>query len=457
MPEGDVLVVGAGILGLSAAYFLAQRGFPVLVLEREAPLACTSDKSTECYRVFWPGEEALASLVGRSLELLGPFGEAARPRPRGYLYVGEAESLFALAQAAPHAGPLRVHPKAATYPSGAEEGMDLVLPGALGEVFPYLAHLKGKAGLHVRKAGWLSAHGLGMALLEALRKAGGRLVAGAFLGLEREGGRPRYARVRRGEEEALWPFAALVLAPGPGLPALLAALDPTLPVAAEPHFKAWFPDPLGLFPGRPPFSSGTKARRFSPRRNRPSCGTRRPLPPSLALCLPEPTVGPRGKASSPFTTHGLRRNSPGLAALPRLRGRGRWPLGGFSPCFLAFGPTWGCGPGWTGGTTCAPQRTCPYWVRWPKGFTSSGPFPVMGLWPPWGRGRPWPGWWRGRTSLPGPGASCLAATKTLAAAPKGRRPGRSFKGRTPLGGLLGPGFPAAPRRGRPRGSGGGRP
>ncbi|BDG15405.1 NAD(P)/FAD-dependent oxidoreductase [Thermus brockianus] len=252
MPEADVLVVGAGILGLSAAYFLAQRGFPVLVLEREAPLACTSDKSTECYRVFWPGEEALASLVGRSLELLGPFGEAARPRPRGYLYLGEAESLFALAQAAPHAGPLRVHPKAATYPSGAEEGMDLLLPGALGEVFPYLVHLKGKAGLHVRKAGWLSAHGLGMALLEALRKAGGRLVAGAFLGLEREGGRPRYARVRRGEEEALWPFAALVLAPGPGLPALLAALDPTLPVAAEPHFKAWFPDPLGLFPRETP-------------------------------------------------------------------------------------------------------------------------------------------------------------------------------------------------------------
>lgn len=248
MPGEGVLVVGAGILGLSAAHFLAEKGLRVLVLEREAPLACTSDKSTECYRVFWPGDEALSALVARSLELLGPFGEVARPQGRGYLYLGEEETPLRMAQEAPLAGPLRVHKEATGYPKGAETGMDLLRPQALGQAFPYLAHLRGVAGLHVRRAGWLSAHGLGMGLLEALRKRGGRLLRGEFCGLEGQGGRPAFARVRFGGVEELLPFAACVLAPGPGLPSLLSLLGLELPLGAEPHFKAWFPDPLRRFP-----------------------------------------------------------------------------------------------------------------------------------------------------------------------------------------------------------------
>ncbi|WP_135257278.1 NAD(P)/FAD-dependent oxidoreductase [Thermus caldilimi] len=253
MPKGaEVLVVGAGILGLAAAYFLARRGLPVGVLEREAPLSCTTDKSTECYRVFWPGDEALGSLVARSMELLEPFAQVARPNRRGYLYVGQEEALLALAEAAPHAGPLRVHRTGASYPKEAVEGLDLLREEGLREAFPYLAHARGMAGLHVRKAGWLSAQGLGMALLEAFRELGGTLLPGEFLGVEPRAGKPAYARVRRGEEEALLPFAALILAPGPGLLPLLKALEPALPVAAEPHFKAWFPDPLGRFPREAP-------------------------------------------------------------------------------------------------------------------------------------------------------------------------------------------------------------
>lgn len=252
MPAHEVLVVGAGLLGLSAAHFLAKKGLRVAVLEREAPLACTSDKSTECYRVFWPGDEALAALVAHSLELLPPFRPTARPNRRGYLYLGEEAALALLAEKAPHAGPLRVHRQGASYPQGAEEGLDLLRPGALGEAFPYLAHLRGVAGLHVRPAGWLSAQGLGMGLLEAFRTLGGSLLHGEFLGLEREGGKPCHARVRQGKREILLPFQALVLAPGPGLPALARALGLDLPLQAEPHFKAWFPDPLGRFPREAP-------------------------------------------------------------------------------------------------------------------------------------------------------------------------------------------------------------
>ncbi|WP_243092479.1 NAD(P)/FAD-dependent oxidoreductase [Thermus hydrothermalis] len=363
MPEEGVLVVGAGILGLSAAHFLAQRGFPVLVLEREAPLLCTSDKSTECYRVFWPGEEALASLVARSLELLGPFAEAARPRPRGYLYLGEAEGLLSLAQQAPHAGPLRVHPKAATYPRVAEEGMDLLLPGSLGEAFPYLAHLKGKAGLHVRKAGWLSAHGLGMALLEALRAAGGRVVAGEFLGLEREGGRPRYARVRWGEEEALWPFAALVLAPGPGLPALLSALDLTLPVAAEPHFKAWFPDPLGLFPREAPLLIWNEPQEIFAPEEKTLFQGEATLAPLLSLLPPGAHARPEGEGFLALYNPWPQAEAPGACGPTPPPWAGEVALRGLFPILPGLRRYLGARPRVDGG----------YYVRTPENLPLLGP------------------------------------------------------------------------------------
>jgi len=337
----EVLVVGAGILGLSAAHFLAERGLRVTVLERGDPLACTSDKSTECYRVFWPGDEALAALVGRSLDLLQGFAAVARPNRRGYLYVGEEEPLLLMAQEAPHAGPLRVHKRALSYPKEAAWGLDLVRPGALGEVFPYLGHLRGRAALHVRPAGWFSAQGLGMGLLEALRQRGGRPIHGEFLELEREGGRPRYARVRRGEEEELWPFSLLVLAPGPGLPGLLAAMGLELPVVAEPHFKAWFPDPLSLFLREAPLIIWNEPQEiFSPEEKAllqeeaglaPLLG---PLPPGahgrpegegfLALCNPFPIEEmPRGCLPTPPPWAGevaLRGLFPLLPRLPAYLG-----------------------------------------------------------------------------------------------------------------------------------------
>lgn len=67
------------------------------------PLSCTSDKSTEAYRLFWPGDEDLAALVRESLDLLSPFAGVARPNRRGYLYVGRLEALaaWALGEEAP--------------------------------------------------------------------------------------------------------------------------------------------------------------------------------------------------------------------------------------------------------------------------------------------------------------------------------------------------------------------
>src|SRR5215471_13303571 len=43
--KGDVTIVGAGIIGLSCAYFLARRGVKVVVLERKLPGAGSSTRN----------------------------------------------------------------------------------------------------------------------------------------------------------------------------------------------------------------------------------------------------------------------------------------------------------------------------------------------------------------------------------------------------------------------------
>lgn len=56
----EVVICGAGIAGIAAAYFLTvQQGIrDVVVVDERAPLSLTSDKSTECYRNWWPGPDA---------------------------------------------------------------------------------------------------------------------------------------------------------------------------------------------------------------------------------------------------------------------------------------------------------------------------------------------------------------------------------------------------------------
>src|SRR2546430_438096 len=56
-PTADVVICGAGIAGVAAAYHLAvRRGVTdVVLVDERPPLSLTSDKSTECYRNWWPG------------------------------------------------------------------------------------------------------------------------------------------------------------------------------------------------------------------------------------------------------------------------------------------------------------------------------------------------------------------------------------------------------------------
>ena len=69
----EVVICGAGIAGIAAAYHLAvRRGLgDIVIVDERPPLSLTSDKSTECYRNWWPGPgDAMVALMNRSIDVL---------------------------------------------------------------------------------------------------------------------------------------------------------------------------------------------------------------------------------------------------------------------------------------------------------------------------------------------------------------------------------------------------
>ena len=71
----DVVICGAGITGVSAAYYLNQAGIQnILLVDERPPLSFTSDRSTECYRNWWPDPEMLG-LMNRSIDLMENLAE----------------------------------------------------------------------------------------------------------------------------------------------------------------------------------------------------------------------------------------------------------------------------------------------------------------------------------------------------------------------------------------------
>ena len=103
-------------------------------------------------------------------------------------------------------GPARFHDTASSgYTPSPERGFDFPLTGAdvitdaslIRRHFPYLAP-ETVAVAHARRAGWLSAQQLGMAMLEAARERGVKLLRGTVVGIDAARSRARGAcRARR--------------------------------------------------------------------------------------------------------------------------------------------------------------------------------------------------------------------------------------------------------------------
>ena len=270
--HAGVLVCGAGIAGVSAAYHLAvRRGLAdVWLVDERPPLSLTSDKSSECYRNWWPGPgDAMVGLMNRSIDLLEELARATgnvfQLNRRGYLYVTanrgarRRSGMGRRGGRGPRGRSLRIHgwPAGAAYepapPTGFEgqpTGADLIVdPALIRRHFPYLAE-ETAAVLHVRRAGWLSGQQLGMYLLEQARAHGVRLVRARLAGVDVQGGRVAGAVLDDGTASFTVATPHLVDAAGPFCAEVAGLLGINLPIFAELHAKVSFHDRLAAVPRR---------------------------------------------------------------------------------------------------------------------------------------------------------------------------------------------------------------
>lgn len=257
----DIVICGSGITGVAAAHYLSKAGIKnILLLDERPPLSFTSDRSTECYRNWWPDPEMLA-LMNHSIDLMEALadesGNIFHMNRRGYLYVTADEAQIGDLESASRAtsnlgaGPLRLHSSdtSAYQPSQPDgfhdspEGADLLLGHELiRKHFPYLTD-KAVAALHVRRAGWLSAQQLGMYLLETARRSGVRYEAGKVLGVEIRNDRVQGVQLSNGEHIDSPIF---INAAGPYLKEVGHMLGLDIPVFTELHLKAAIKDALGV-------------------------------------------------------------------------------------------------------------------------------------------------------------------------------------------------------------------
>jgi glycine/D-amino acid oxidase-like deaminating enzyme len=259
--QANIVICGAGITGISAAYFLAKAGVKdILLIDERPPLTFTSDRSTECYRNWWP-DSAMLALMNRSINLMEELADASgnvfQLNRRGYLYVtADEKQIPAMRERSERisslgAGQLRVHTsEASTYhPAPLEgfhnqpDGADLLLGSSLIQKhFPYLTE-KALAALHVRRAGWLSAQQLGMFLFEAARRLGVRFESARVTDVDVENNRITGVRLGSGEciESPIFINAA-----GPYFKEVGAMLGVDIPVHTELHLKVAIRDSLAV-------------------------------------------------------------------------------------------------------------------------------------------------------------------------------------------------------------------
>ncbi|MCP4358502.1 MAG: FAD-binding oxidoreductase [Chloroflexi bacterium] len=270
MKTADIIICGAGISGIAAAYHLTvTHGLKnvVLIDERE-PLTFTSDKSTECYRNWWPGPgNEMVRFMNRSIDLLEQWADESGNyfgmNRRGYVFLtGDPEKAaamqsFAEKASALGAGELRIHygrtddppyiPHQAEGYKNMPAGADLILdPAMIQRLFPFMNETA-MAMLHTRRCGWLSAQQLGMYLLNQAKAHGARLLNGRIANIVVQKNRVTAVDINLAEDGPSRIYTTYFLnAAGPFIRQVSQMMGIDLPIFNELHAKVAIKDELGV-------------------------------------------------------------------------------------------------------------------------------------------------------------------------------------------------------------------
>jgi sarcosine oxidase, subunit beta len=227
----DVLVIGGGVHGASAAWHLARRGVQVLLLERGELAGGPTGRSSAVCRAYYT-DPFLAGVARESLDLLAAFAEHTDGRDAGFRPTG---GLFL------H-GPRDAELVARTAPALTAIGTstDLLTPAELAARFPRL-DLDGVAcAAYEHGAGYADPVLTTTGMVEHARELGARvLLRSEVVGFDVHGGTDRGVTVGLADGTRV-AAGRVLLAAGPWTGRLARMVGASLPLTVERHVVATF-------------------------------------------------------------------------------------------------------------------------------------------------------------------------------------------------------------------------
>ncbi len=270
--EVGILVVGAGLAGIATAYYLLTRHArkSVLLVDCRPPMSFTTAQSGDNYRNWWP-HPTMTEFVDHSIDLMEDIanetGNVIAMTRRGYLLAtrrGDIDDLVTglrIGHRGDDAHPLRHHEHAsasAYEPPDTDDwtlapaGVDVLSGGEL--IRRHYPALSGELThiVHIRRAGDIDGQRLGRFMLDRIRDAGGRRLAGEVVGVETG---PRFrVNIDAAGNERVIEADVFVNAAGPFAKRVAAMIGVDLPMDNVYQQKISFDDACAAIPRGMPFS-----------------------------------------------------------------------------------------------------------------------------------------------------------------------------------------------------------
>jgi sarcosine oxidase subunit beta len=188
--HADVTIVGAGIIGLFCAYFLARRGLKVVVLERKTPGSGSSTRNGGGVRSQWgTATNIQLSVLSQPYwaEFEDRFGVDVGLRRIGYLFL------------APNADGLQELRRQVALQHRFGVGSEILTAGDIATRWPSLAGLEVAGATFCATDGFLNQHRVIHAVIQAVEAAGVTIESGTDVsGIEMKAGRITAVRTPAG-------------------------------------------------------------------------------------------------------------------------------------------------------------------------------------------------------------------------------------------------------------------